>query len=511
MNRFFHSAFLGFCLLIMTFNARAQTNYEESVAHVSGKTKTLKVKRSYGGSDLIEARKGLWQYFDAANQLLKEENYVLTDQGHLKDGIWKFYNLNGELIREERYAGGRIIALRLFDSDSIIDGDYTYAIRCDSVMCSEKVYLKGALKENHLTAKGKWKNEISTFNPSQYIQTRTPHTEVLGQYKEKLQYRSQWTEISAENLIRNGDFSQSRTESVYLEGIANHIPHWFPASGTPDYYKLGADSNGMLGIRVATGEGAFLEYIAQSLRQPLKKGATYGLSMKIMLSAGSAVASDAMAIWLGNRVYDFGFYADQMMPEPQLRNPKGQVLADKEQWMYLEGSFTARGDETFIVIGSFAEQRSMKLEEFAGGSAPEAYYLIDDVQLFLLEDAGTDNPFELLKKGDTLTLQNVWFENDQDALLPVSEQSLNQLLAYLQKYPGRKILISGHTSTVGGYQHNMDLSRRRALRVKTYLTDHGIEDDRLSTAGFGPDRPVADNRNPEGQARNRRVEIEVLE
>jgi outer membrane protein OmpA-like peptidoglycan-associated protein len=73
------------------------------------------------------------------------------------------------------------------------------------------------------------------------------------------------------------------------------------------------------------------------------------------------------------------------------------------------------------------------------------------------------------------------------------------------------VRIVGHTSSTGGYRHNIDLSQRRAASVKRYLVEHGVDEKRLETDGVGPDQPIDTNETPEGQARNRRIEFSILE
>lgn len=232
--------------------------------------------------------------------------------------------------------------------------------------------------------------------------------------------------------------------------------------------------------------------------------------MKVKLAAASAMAADAMGAWFGPKVMDFGYFSQLQLPDPQIKHPEKVLLVNTDRWVWVEGDFVAKGDERFVVIGSFMEQRNMKLESFKG-AAPEAYYLVDDVELFVLNASKRTTPFDHLKKGDILTLENVWFENDRDELLPQSLKTLDELIQYLNLFPERKIAINGHTSSVGDYQHNVDLSDRRSKQVKAYLVGKGVSESRLTTKGFGPDKPIAENSSPEGQALNRRVEIEVLE
>ena len=72
------------------------------------------------------------------------------------------------------------------------------------------------------------------------------------------------------------------------------------------------------------------------------------------------------------------------------------------------------------------------------------------------------------------------------------------------------IIAVGHTDSVGSDVYNQKLSVKRAEAVKAYLVSKGIEKNRVYTEGRGEKQPVADNKTKEGQAKNRRVEIEVV-
>ena len=114
-------------------------------------------------------------------------------------------------------------------------------------------------------------------------------------------------------------------------------------------------------------------------------------------------------------------------------------------------------------------------------------------------------------RGMVITLSgSVLFATDQSTLLPTATQKLNDVAdALIKGNPDANITIEGHTDSQGTLQHNMELSRRRAEAVKAQLVSRGVAADRIKTVGVGPDRPIADNKSPEGRANNRRVEIIV--
>jgi outer membrane protein OmpA-like peptidoglycan-associated protein len=114
-------------------------------------------------------------------------------------------------------------------------------------------------------------------------------------------------------------------------------------------------------------------------------------------------------------------------------------------------------------------------------------------------------------RGMVITLSgSVMFVSNKADLLPAAQLKLNDVAnALTQQDPESKIVVEGHTDSQGTAAANQDLSQRRAESVRSYLLSRGIAADRLSAAGFGPSRPIADNASAEGRANNRRVEIVV--
>jgi len=74
-----------------------------------------------------------------------------------------------------------------------------------------------------------------------------------------------------------------------------------------------------------------------------------------------------------------------------------------------------------------------------------------------------------------------------------------------------KIEIGAHTDDVGANTYNQQLSLKRAQSVKAYLIKKGISKDRIKAKGYGENKPIADNATEEGRAKNRRVEISVIQ
>jgi len=101
------------------------------------------------------------------------------------------------------------------------------------------------------------------------------------------------------------------------------------------------------------------------------------------------------------------------------------------------------------------------------------------------------------------------FDFDSDVLRSESKSNLDNLASNLSSFGDSKLLLVGHTDSVGTDAYNLDLSRRRAVAVASYLEAHGVSSGRVSTAGRGETEPIAPNSTDAGRQQNRRVEIAV--
>lgn len=113
-------------------------------------------------------------------------------------------------------------------------------------------------------------------------------------------------------------------------------------------------------------------------------------------------------------------------------------------------------------------------------------------------------------RGQVITLpEGVLFEFGKDKLRPTSQDKLGQVAEALKSQEDHKIVIEGHTDSVGTDEANLGLSQRRAKAVRDFLVARGVGAEHITATGVGEARPIADNASPEGRANNRRVEIIV--
>jgi outer membrane protein OmpA-like peptidoglycan-associated protein len=110
-------------------------------------------------------------------------------------------------------------------------------------------------------------------------------------------------------------------------------------------------------------------------------------------------------------------------------------------------------------------------------------------------------------RGLIVTLGDVLFDTGKASLKAGATSNLNKLVAFLNEYSDRTVLIEGYTDSVGTEGYNQGLSERRADSVKSYLAGQGIGSIRLSASGKGESDPVASNDSAAGRQQNRRVEV----
>lgn len=105
--------------------------------------------------------------------------------------------------------------------------------------------------------------------------------------------------------------------------------------------------------------------------------------------------------------------------------------------------------------------------------------------------------------------RNIFFELDSFNLRQDSRDKLDELLSIMDDYSNFSLKIEGHTDSSGQDSYNQSLSEKRAGAVRDYLLSRGVDAARVTSAGYGESRPIADNSTSDGRAQNRRVELHL--
>ncbi|EGJ48432.1 OmpA/MotB domain protein [Desulfocurvibacter africanus subsp. africanus str. Walvis Bay] len=119
---------------------------------------------------------------------------------------------------------------------------------------------------------------------------------------------------------------------------------------------------------------------------------------------------------------------------------------------------------------------------------------------------GSLEMYEKLEQDGRLALY-INFDTGKSTIKPESRTIVDEIAKMMQENAGLKIKVEGHTDNQGGAESNQKLSEARAKAVVEAILAKGISASRLKPAGHGQTKPIADNKNEEGRAKNRRVEL----
>ncbi|MGB3145798.1 MAG: OmpA family protein [Maribacter sp.] len=125
-------------------------------------------------------------------------------------------------------------------------------------------------------------------------------------------------------------------------------------------------------------------------------------------------------------------------------------------------------------------------------------------------NAGCPEVTEEVQKQLNDYARTILFDTGKSSIKAESTSVMVDIITILKEYPNAKFTVEGHTDSVGSEKLNQSLSESRALSVKEFLVDKGIEEFRLSAVGYGESKPMATNNTRAGRAQNRRVEINLV-
>jgi len=171
----------------------------------------------------------------------------------------------------------------------------------------------------------------------------------------------------------------------------------------------------------------------------------------------------------------------------------GKVYEPGNSYNFLSAKIVKGNAETWIRLD-------------AGEGAVNEYYLTIVEKEAMVQVIQANDILSALNSDGYIAL-DILFETGKSDIKPESQELVAEISTMLNDNPSLKVSIEGHTDNVGDPASNKKLSDARAKAVVNALMAKGIAKERLSSVGWGQEKPVADNRTEEGRAKNRRVEI----
>lgn len=185
-----------------------------------------------------------------------------------------------------------------------------------------------------------------------------------------------------------------------------------------------------------------------------------------------------------------------------------ELSRDKGRWIhvsiaYTKGKLKLYMDDTRLINIPHYEGNPTGLSIQCYFADSEHRYLLKNVRI---AKGGVKYYDRVLNEGKIIC-HGIKFDVNKATLRPESMGSINEIYSLMEKNPGLKFSVEGHTDSDGSDTHNQQLSEARAKAVMQKLVDMGIDKSRLTSKGFGESKPMANNTTAEGKAQNRRVEF----
>jgi outer membrane protein OmpA-like peptidoglycan-associated protein len=184
-----------------------------------------------------------------------------------------------------------------------------------------------------------------------------------------------------------------------------------------------------------------------------------------------------------------------------VKNMGGTVMFDGET----ENAECAENNGRHIMIGKVVKDGNEMWIEVAPTEG-EDYYLTVALKELMKQDVTASDMFNTLNTDGRIALY-INFDTGKSIIKPESKAIIEQIVQMLKANPALSISVEGHTDNAGSQESNKKLSDDRAKSVMTAIAAQGIDAKRLTSAGYGQDKPIADNNTEEGRAKNRRVEL----
>ena len=314
--------------------------------------------------------------------------------------------------------------------------------------------------------------------------------------------------LNAQNLIVDGSFENCtqyfdcdwmkicESPDIFIGDLSQMVDPALARKGNEAY-----DGENYLGMFL----GYKGEFVIGRISESLEKGVTYQLSAQVIRSKANSHCDQAfsgLSVWLLDSIpkYPETKWGLSINSRFILLKGANDKINNTENWELVAGEYKAKGDEKYILLGNF---KGANLDITRDCEA--LYYYFDDLKM---EEIPTIEPTPQI--GETIVLENIFFESGKANLTEASNPALSSLVKYLQQFTNRSVEIRGHTDNVGSNQGNQKLSEDRAQAVYLYLLKNGIQKANLNFKGFGEKIPIADNNNDEGRRKNRRVELVFL-
>lgn len=313
------------------------------------------------------------------------------------------------------------------------------------------------------------------------------------------------------SLMRFWDSPTNSSPDAYGQNI--RVPAHWKSNGF--HLQKANSGESMIGLTMygcEKGKPHCREYVQIRLNEELVIGQNYYVEFYVS-KLKNGIASNNFGLAFATDIVSVK--TDKELELDPLFNDVRVIDNKDHEWVKVRGGFQADSAYNFLIVGNFYKDIDTEIQA-NNALLSYSYYYFDDFlikkipPILEVPEEKEDLRKQVLTEGKIIKLKNIYFDFDKWDLHPRSFIELNKLISILEKKPGMKIQIHGHTDSIGSDNYNIYLSRKRAKSVISYLTENGIDVNRLSYKAYGSSDPVESNKNSKGRALNRRVEFKIL-
>jgi outer membrane protein OmpA-like peptidoglycan-associated protein len=208
--------------------------------------------------------------------------------------------------------------------------------------------------------------------------------------------------------------------------------------------------------------------------------------------------------------------ADQARQEAERARLLVATTSEEAQRAREEKEAALRKEAEAARAAELSAEEAMQARRLAESRASEAEFARREADLASQQINSLTRQLENLQlrqteSGVVVTLGDVLFASGEAQLVEGGRSSLEEVVDLLQTEPDKQIRVEGHTDSLGDAAANLLLSEQRAQSVLEALVSLGVASDRITATGMGEDFPIASNDDEEGRARNRRVDVILLD
>lgn len=221
--------------------------------------------------------------------------------------------------------------------------------------------------------------------------------------------------------------------------------------------------------------------------------------------AATNIAEARKSLDRANRLADKGGKAADIQFEATVASRNAQIANEKILTAMAKDEMDKGTAERQAVLTEARTREADRNAQQARAASAQAQSAEDRAKA--LESELADLKGKKTDRGVVVTLGDVLFDTGKATLKPGAYTTVDRLATVLKEDGSRKVLIEGHTDSVGSDEFNQSLSERRAASVQAALFERGVEASQISVVGKGETTPVASNDNAAGRQQNRRVEL----